>query len=210
MAKLISYIFKCPVCGTEFQDDYPEGLGENCRVGLDSNTYEDEQFNQIIMCPKCGYSASNYLENEDKKVIDFVNSSEYQLVVNSDKDPIYKKWMLAGYISKLIGNDFDAGYSFMVAGWYARKFTQNIDDFYYSMELAVSELSVYVNETGYVKAALMIVDLLRQMTRLQDAADYALELRDFELDEKANAFIEFVLQMISKLELSEHYIDEVY
>ena len=38
MAKLIRYNYKCPVCGNEFQDDYPEGLGENCRVGLDSNT----------------------------------------------------------------------------------------------------------------------------------------------------------------------------
>ncbi len=209
MAKLIRSMYKCPVCGNEFEDEFAVEIGVDRRKGLDSNSYEDEIFKQVVMCPKCGYSTTQYPEKEDDEVIDFVESEDYQVLKNSEWESVYKKWMMAGYISKLVGNTFDSGYEFMVAGWYARRYLQSADDFNYSMGLAIRELSDHVNETGYLNAALLIVELLRQTSRLQEASDYAHEILDADIDDDSRLFLEFELKLISKLDITEHYFDEI-
>lgn len=209
MSVVINNTYKCPVCGKIFESENVTDISTDCDRGLDTNVHDDNQFKQIVICPDCGYSAPYYFEVEDDDIIEFVRSKEYSDVFNSEWDPVIKKWMLAGYISKYMGNHYDAGYEFMVAGWYARDYTKIPNDFQYAMHLAIAEFSAHVEETYEVNSALIVVDLLRQVARFQEAFDFALELRDSGLDDDTNKILDFELQKISESDTKEHLISEV-
>ncbi len=199
----------CPVCGCKFDAEFEKDYFNQRRLGLDGNAHDIEQFNRVYMCPTCGYSSATQITNEDAEIIELVNSDEFQAVFKSEWSEGFKKWMLAGYLSKASGNHYDAAYEFMVAGWYIRKCGGPVDDFVYAYNLAISEFAGYIEETFEVRPALIMLDLLRQIGNFEKATDIAFGLKDSEVDENAERVIDFELKCISKMDISEHFVDEV-
>ncbi len=202
--------YTCPICGRHFYAYTTTDLQDCKSKGLDINPYDDQIFDQIIMCPQCGFSALKYCNIEDIEVIEYVNSPEYQVYYNDENiDTVYKKWMLAGFISKLIGQYYDSGYEFMVAGWYIRKVHGNVDDFVYSMNMAIQQMSAYVEETMEIEPALIILDLLRQIGRFEQAADFAFGLKESGIDTNTEKFIDHELDLIARQDVNEHLMEEI-
>lgn len=201
--------FVCPVCGKKFTAEIAPDLDEPERVGLDTNTHNPLQFEKVVICPECGYSSAQYANNEDQEIIDFVNSEEYKSLLKSEWSEGFKKWMLAGFVSKFAGYHFDAGYEFMTAGWYIREFGGDTDDLVYAFNMAVSEFATYVDESNELKPALILLDLLRQTGDFEKATDFAFGLKDSEVDDQTKKIIDFELECISKKDITEHYMDEV-
>lgn len=180
----------------------------NCR-DLDTNPNCRAVYDRVIICPECGYAASTPGQPIDDRVRTLVASEEYQAILNQEEyDDIYKKHLLAAYLSAELGDFGEAGYNYLVAYWYLKD--QKSDDAPKVCQKAIENLEKHLETHVNFEEVLKMSDLLRQMGRFDEAMENLCALESFVASDKTlMAFVTFEKVLVSEKDSSPHKMREV-
>lgn len=180
----------------------------NCR-DLDTNPNCPAVYDRVIICPECGYATSTPVQSVDDRVRTLVASDNYQAILNQEEyDDIYKKHILAAYLSAELGDFAEAGYNYLVAYWYLKD--KKSDDAPKACQKAIENLEKYLETHVNFEGVLKMSDLLRQMGRFDEAMENLCALERFVVNNKTlMAFVAFEKTLVSEKDSSSHKMSEV-
>lgn len=180
----------------------------NCR-DLDTNPNCPAVYDRVIICPECGYATSTPGRPIEDRVRTLVASDDYQAILNKEEyDDIYKKQILAAYLSAKLGDFREAGYNYLVAYWYLKD--QKSDDAPKVCQKAIENFEKYLETHVDFEGVLKMSDLLRQMGRFDEAMENLCALETFVASDKTlMAFVAFEKILVSEKDSSSHKMGEV-
>jgi hypothetical protein len=211
MASYVKKTITCMCCGKKYEANLLKGYSvENNNVlDLDTNPHNPALFDRVLFCPFCGYATSAPYSALPDDIKALVNDANYKEVLNNRRyDDICRKLLLAGYLSVKIRNAKEAGYNYLLAYWYMRD--NKIAGCERAREKAIKNFERYLLKTVDCEVAMILVDLLRQSERFEDAKETVLSLESYIADNTELARIaEFEKKLISKKDSDIHKVEEV-
>lgn len=209
MASYVNKTIVCNCCGKRFQTKMLKGFFSDHPLDLDSNPHHPAAYDRVTVCPQCGYSSSNMNAVVSADIRNIVNSAKYREVWESlYYDATTKKLLLAGHLSAKKADYLEAAYCYLMAMWHFAEL--NSDKAINAREKAINYFSKYLSRTRDDEMALVLVDLLRQASRFEEAVETAASLEEYV---STNAGIMRVLKfekdLIEKKDTSTHSVKEV-
>lgn len=95
-------------CGETYEANILMGYTSNCR-DMDTNPNCPAVYDLVTVCPECGYATSDPGRPIDDRIRALVASHDYQAIFNEEYDDIYKKHLLAAFLSEESGDFQEAG-----------------------------------------------------------------------------------------------------
>ena len=207
-----SYVNKtivCNCCGKRFQAKLLKGFFNEHPLGLDGNPHHPAAYDRVTACPHCGYSSSNMNAAVSAEIRSIVNSSKYKDVLgNPFFDDTTKKLLLAGHIAAKKADYLEAAYCYLMAMWHFSEIDS--DKVGNAREKAITYFSRYLSQTRDDEMALVLIDLLRQASRFEEAAETASSLEEYvSTDAGVMRMLMFEKSLIEKKDTSTHSVKEV-
>lgn len=201
---------KCKCCGKQYDARFLQSYYSDSPMGLDTNPHMPEIYDSVILCPHCGYATDDVMQSVDSEVRNFVESSEYQkMFTDKDFDEILKKLLLSAQTEEMKKDFRKAAYQYLEAFWRAKEIENEQSSKIAGQ--AVDNFSKYLEEAKDLDAAIILVDLLRQMRNFEEAAETAESLAGFI--PKDGKFIQSVLsyeeKLIAERDSDAHNVSEV-
>ena len=169
----------CKCCGHKFQARWLKGFF-SAGADLDSNPHQPEIYEKAVLCPHCGYATSRINAEVDSAVRDAVSSSEYQNILTNEiiPEPV-RRLVLDAKLMCVRCDDRSAGYQYLTASWYAR---EHECEYRWLLEKAEECFAAYLESNADVDAALVLIDVLRQLGKFSDVRETANSLSEFASD----------------------------
>ncbi len=208
MASYLKSEICCPCCGVGFQAKRLKGWTQTQRGDLDGDPRNSAVFDEMLLCPQCGYAGTDMSDQVPRRVKVLVNSQDYQQLVRSQQvEQTMKKWLLAGRIYTLLRKENQAGDAYLVASWYAKATNQDRTAY---LEQAVIHFSQYLEEVMDLDVALVLVDCLRLLTFWTEAEETVNSLLPYLTNPKMKLVARFEQVLIANQDGSVHHQDEVF
>lgn len=178
-----SYVKKtitCMCCQKRYETKLLKGyLIDKCEnIDLDTNPHNPAIYDRVLICPHCGYATSepySYVHDKTKKL---VKEPNYQEVLNDRLyDTICKKLLLAAYLAVKNRDSREAAYDYLLAYWYMNE--NHICRAEKAREKAIKNFERYLGKNSDIEAAMILVDLLRQSRRFDEAGETLTSLERF-------------------------------
>ena len=169
MANITSVVKKCCNCGCESEFDSFFDDVEYSLPDLDfrpAQTKRQEIDFGIERCPKCNYVA---VDISIKRDIDssFLQSEEYQEILNSTYPYLAKSYLLEGLIQEKLGHNLEAGLAVLKACWVLDD--NNID----CLEEREKSANLLANAKLDDKTRVILLDVYRRAELFDEAKEYA-------------------------------------
>lgn len=199
----------CNCCGKKFEAKLLKSFFSEHPLDLDLNPHHPAAYDRVTMCPQCGYSSSNMNVAVSKDIKRIVNSEKYKdVLANPFFDEATKKLLLAGHISAKKSDYLDAAYCYLMAMWHFSEL--NSDKVTNARGKAIAYFSKYLSRSRDDELALVLVDLLRQSSRFEEAAETAISLKEYLLSDSFEMrVLRFENSLIEKKDSSSHSVREV-
>lgn len=180
MSSFVKKTITCVCCGEKYEISMMKGYSavENSCIDLDTNPHSPALYERVILCPNCGYATAEpyTLIPDDIKVL--VKDDNYQNILKSKQyDDTCRKLLLAGYLSVKNRNAKEAGYHYLLAFWYMKE--HGFAEFEKAREKAIKNFERFLKETPDYEVAMILVDLLRQSERFDEAMETLISLKQY-------------------------------
>ena len=201
---------KCKCCGKQYDARFLQGYYDSRPMDLDTNPHAPEVYDSTILCPHCGYATDDVMRNVDAEVRHFVESLEYQKTfADKDLDETLKKLLLSAQTEEIKKDFRKVAYQYLEAFWRAKE-TENEQ----SCEIAgqaIDNFSKYLEEAKDLDAAMILIDLLRQTQRFEEAAETAGSLAGFipKEEEFIRRILSYEEKLIADRDSAAHNVSEV-
>ena len=212
MSRYLKKAITCKCCGNEYQGDVLMGFTTDRNVmDLDTNPHEPAVYDQIIQCPKCGYSALGYSKDVDEKTKELVGSEEYQAILQSNEgDRITPKLTCAALIAEKQKDYRAASYFALLQLWHLKEINADGSKQIEVRGKAIGYFEEYLTYNLDVNAAMIMIDLLRQAKRFDDAMETVCSLESYiTKNEPLKKVAAFEKRLIHEEDYSDHKIGEV-
>ena len=210
MASYLRKIISCACCGNEYETRMLIGFTIRREdVDLDTNPHNPALFDKIIICPHCGYVTSEPNGRIDDLICSVVYSPNYQkLRSDSTLDLTAKKLLLAGLLYSSVDKIKEAAYSYLYAYWYQKE--HNHADAVSTCEKAINSFEKYLSDNENHEMAMILVDLLRQMSLFDEALETLGSLDFYTVNEpNYKAISTFEKRLIIDKDCIAHRLSEV-
>lgn len=211
MASYVKKTITCMCCGKKYEVNLLKGYSveDNDMLDLDTNPHNPALFDRVLLCPFCGYATATPYSALPDEIKVIVNDANYKEVLNNRLyDDNCRKLLLAGYLSVKRRDAKEAGYNYLLAYWYMRD--SGISGSERAREKAIKNFERYLLKTMDCEVAMILVDLLRQSERFEEAKETVLSLESYIAD---NAELVRIAELEKKLILKKdsdiHKVGEV-
>lgn len=199
----------CGCCGHTYPARILQGYFQSGPVDLDLNPHRPEVYDQVVMCPSCGYASMRIWEPVMPGAAAQTESAEYQSIFhNPDLSDVRKKLLLAASIEQASGNAQGAGYLYLMECWYLAE--QGLEqERAAALKRAITEYTTYLTDMPDYHAAITLIDCLRQAGRFAEALESAESLRSYPLPEYLEVLVRYELELIATKDVGSHSQNEV-
>lgn len=197
----------CKCCEKSYTARMVRGLSQTIVPDLDMNPHDPAVFDRIVMCPHCGYATWNVMEEVDGQIVSAVQSKEYRsMFLAPDTDGVQKKLRLAGWLSKKRGQDYDAGYQYLMVYWHMKNQGEDAEKY---LSEVINCFSKYLEGHADIETAIILIDCLRQASRFIEADETAHSLMPYIKKELHRQIVAFELELIAQKNSTSHSQNEV-
>lgn len=201
---------KCKCCGKQYDARFLQGYYVASPMGLDTNPHAPEIYDSVILCPHCGYATDDVMQDVNSEMRSLVESSEYQkLFTGKDLDETLKKMLLGAQTEETKKNFRKAAYRYLEAFWRAKE----IEDEQSSKIAgqAIKNFSIYLRQAKDLEAAMILIDILRQTRRFEEATETAKSLAKFIPKEEKFLYsiLSYEEKLINAQDSDAHNVNEV-
>lgn len=209
VAAMSSYIeikITCKCCGHKFSAN--ELIGYTVlEMDLDTYPHNPCVYDQVIMCPNCGYADIDTEHDVSEAIKEMVRSDSFKKIYLSNHDSTYVKLSAAEYIAEKSSNYRDASYYSLLKLWYLRDKNADLSDIQLKV---ISLFEKYLTDNVDKDAAIIYIDVLRQTGRFEEALETVCSLEPFVADnEKLRTIVSFEKELIINKDIGRHGINEV-
>lgn len=132
---------------------------------------------------------------------------QLNILKSKQYDDTCRKLLLAGYLSLKNGNAKEAGYHYLLAFWYMKD--HGFAEVEKTREKAIKNFERYLKETPDYEVAMILVDLLRQSERFDEAMETLISLKQYIANNKVLKNVSLYEEKLIKSKDSEsHRLEE--
>ena len=207
MPKYTTIKHSCKCCGKPFEAKVLLGYYNDFCADLDTYPHNPAVYDNVVVCPSCGYAAENIKAEPDETAVKTVESGEYQKVFKDASLPeTFKKQYLNALIHEACGEFPEAALSYLRAFW-AKRENEDFDG--NTLTKVIDLLSDWIEKNANFTAAVILVDCARQNSEFEYAEEVISSVYGYIDDEYIKAVLNFELELIKRRDNSPHSQSEV-
>lgn len=208
MSRIDEQVVECAYCGQKSKQIVV--LSTNNFGGMDLDTRPGGMSRsmigyQIQECPHCHYC--NYNIGSINGQISMQFEQYIELLNDSSRPLIAKRYQLAGLLSNQLGNNKLAGLLFLRSAWVCDD-ENNVELAKSARSLAAQSLSKHVASTNDGDVALMLVDIYRRASMFNEANDMILQIGETGNSE-LDAIVSFQQKLINESNSNCYTVEDV-
>jgi ribosomal protein L37E len=211
MSSLKEIAVRCAFCGKEQTVTVVVGTDELGYMDLDTRPPGRKRGTlryNIQLCDKCGYANKRISEYIPKLKKDALLGDEYRAVLTDDRlDRTAKAFLLSAILHASAEDTKAAGICFLSAAWIFDDLGQE-EKAVSARKKAVRAFTPYVELSGDVLVAAVIVDMQRRVGSFTEAAEAARQLLEFGVDETVSRVLNFQKKLCGLRDNKCHDISE--
>lgn len=198
----------CKCCGKEFEESVLTScfIGKN-KVGLDTNPHASWVFEEVIMCPHCGYATIHLNEEVSDEVKEFVKTDKFKRVLTAE-DKMHAK-LTAAMLIATADNDYNnASYYSLLLLWYLKASDADEALIKEAYEVTIMLFQKYLKTKDCSAEGEMIyIDLCRQHGNFKEAKRRLRSLKWYIWNRDGlKAVAKLEKKLIAEKDSSEHFI----
>ena len=187
MSKYINKVLICNICGKSHEYNVLRALSV-FKSELDGYTGNSDLYATVLECPYCHNVNEDITAEVSKKEKEIILSDKYQKAFSDDRDTVLRRFTETAKRKTAVRKWLAAAHYWQLAGWRARDLGDCQEAEYQSHAIDSIKNALIDDEPVQMKHMCVLVDLLRQAGRFDEAEYYAESC--IEVIEKGNAMDE--------------------
>lgn len=211
MSRFKMVMKKCAVCGHEAEYKLIMSTSGFGSMDLDTRPPALARFllsDQVEFCEHCGYANIDISCLSRENVQEYMETDEYQNILNSSINETSKKYLLTAYLTPFRKHtDYRGGY-YLKAAW-AFDDHHDTENAIEARKKSVDFLMQYAKIRKKIKIEVIVVDVLRRSLQFEEAKKLALDLLERVDDDLMKKILLFQIELINKKDVACHKVSEI-
>lgn len=208
MTRYINKTLTCSVCGKNHEYNVLSSFSV-FESYLDGYTGKPEIYEFILECPYCHNVAESITTEISEKEKNYILSDEYQKAFRDDRDRYVRRFVETAKRKEAVGQWLAAAHYWLMASWRAYDLDDSQESDYQNKAVSSYKNALIDDEPVQMEHLCVMVDLLRQLNRFEEAEYYAESCmvvyeKENATDEDEYAVLKQEMKLIRDKDCSRH------